>query len=515
MSDPGGFGPLTMDERESIGPYRIVGRMGAGGMGVVYAGVAADGARVAVKVIHPGLAADPQFLARFVREVELLSRVRGRCVVSVLDADTGAMPPWLATEFVPGPTLSTYVQQNAPLPPDRLLSFGVDIAEALTDIHRAGIVHRDLKPGNVILADSGAKVLDFGIARALDESGLTGTGALIGTPGWISPEQYRGDQADAAADVFAWGALMTYAATGRPPFGTGAPDVLAYRVMGVDPDLSGVPKEVRQLVRNALAKDRTARPPAQEVLAQLTAIRSGTGPTPVTLPLTTRTKVLPPPAVPADRKLIPGWAAAAVAVAVVAVVAGGAALASSSGRGLLEALLSPSGSPTATATYEGTPDPDPSDEPKDQPTDDATADQPTDDATTDKPADDAEDETATPEETETPEETRKQPTAAARRSTAPVPCASESSILREVAALNGGSLPGDATVAARLCVGNWVAAKIESPSVGGIDLIATRNATRFLDGDIGSNLCSRDYGSKLVTAAPARITSFLCPNGVD
>ncbi|MGA4990566.1 serine/threonine-protein kinase [Nonomuraea bangladeshensis] len=501
MSDPGGFGPLTMDERESIGPYRIVGRMGAGGMGVVYAGVAADGARVAVKVIHPGLAADPQFLARFVREVELLSRVRGRCVVSVLDADTGAMPPWLATEFVPGPTLSTYVQQNAPLPPDRLLSFGVDIAEALTDIHRAGIVHRDLKPGNVILADSGAKVLDFGIARALDESGLTGTGALIGTPGWISPEQYRGDQADAAADVFAWGALMTYAATGRPPFGTGAPDVLAYRVMGVDPDLSGVPKEVRELVRSALAKDRAARPPAEEVLARLTAIRSGTGPAPVTLPLTTRTKVLPPPAVPARRRLIPGWAAAAVAVAVVAVVAGGAALASSSGRGLLEALLSPSESPTATTkTYEETPTPDTSDETKDQPTDDAT---------TDDPTDDAEDETATPEET------RKQPTAATRRSTAPTPCASESSILREAAALNGGNLPSDAAVAARLCVGNWVAARIESPSVGGIDLIATRDATRFLDGDIGSNLCSRDYGSKLVTAAPARITSFLCPNGVD
>ncbi|MER7362434.1 serine/threonine-protein kinase [Nonomuraea wenchangensis] len=509
MSDSGGFGPLTMDERESIGPYRIVGRMGAGGMGVVYAGIGADGARVAVKVIHPGLAADPQFLARFVREVELLSRVRGRCVVSVLDADTGAMPPWLATEFVPGPTLSTYVQQNAPLPPDRLLSFGVDIAEALTDIHRVGIVHRDLKPGNVILADSGAKVLDFGIARALDESGLTGTGALIGTPGWISPEQYRGDQADAAADVFAWGALMTYAATGRPPFGTGAPDVLAYRVMGVDPDLSGVPKEIRRLVRSALAKDRTARPPAQEVLARIAAIRSGTGPTPVTLPLT-RTKVLPPPAVPGKRLTAPGWAAAAVAVAAVAVVAGGAALAASSGRGLLEALLSPSESPTATATYEETETSGP--DPSDEPTDDATTDRPTEEETT------TPEETEPSEETETPEKTsapRNQPTAGARRSTAPVPCASESSILRQVAALNGGSLPSDAAVAARLCVGKWVAARIDSPSVGGIDLIATRDATRFLDGDFGSNLCSRDYGSKLLAAAPARVKSFLCPNGID
>src|SRR5688500_1318205 len=173
MSDPRGFGPPATGEPEVIGPYRIVGRMGAGGMGVVYAGIADDGARVAVKVIHPGLAADPHFHARFVREVDLLSRVRGRCTVSVLAADTAAVPPWLATEFVPGPTLSTYVQENAPLRSDELLSFGVDIAEALTDIHRVGIVHRDLKPGNVILSASGAKVLDFGIARALDESGLT------------------------------------------------------------------------------------------------------------------------------------------------------------------------------------------------------------------------------------------------------------------------------------------------------------------------------------------------------
>ncbi|MEU6790554.1 hypothetical protein ABZ907_02540 [Nonomuraea wenchangensis] len=285
--------------------------------------------------------------------------------------------------------------------------------------------------------------------------------------------------------------------------------------MGVDPDLSGVPEEVRRLVRSALAKDRTARPAAEQVLAQLTAIRSGTGPTPVTLPLTTRTKVLPPPAAPARRRLIPGWAAAAVAVAAVAVVAGGAALASSSGRGLLEALLSPSRSPTATATHEETPDPDPSDETRDEPTDDATTDKPTDDATTDKPTDAAEDETATPEETEAPEETRKQPTAGARRPTASLPCASESSILREVAALNGGSLPPDASVAARLCVGNWVAARIESPSVGGIDMIATRDATRFLNGDFGSNICSRDYGSELLATAPARVKSFLCPNGAD
>ncbi|MEO3806088.1 protein kinase [Nonomuraea sp. B1E8] len=475
MSDPGGFGPLAMDDHEPIGPYRIAGRMGAGGMGVVYAGIAADGARAAVKVIHPGLAADPQFLARFVREVDLLSRVRGRCTVSVLAADTAAMPPWLATEFVPGPTLSTYVQEHARLRPDELLPFGLDIAEALTDIHRAGIVHRDLKPGNVILSASGAKVLDFGIARALDESGLTGTGALIGTPGWISPEQYRGDEADTAADVFAWGALMVYAATGRPPFGTGAPDVLAYRVMSVEPDLSEVPAPLRDLVRGALAKDRAARPTAYELLDQLTALTSGTKP-------------LPPPPHPRGRRLIvPLWSAA---VAVAAVAAAGTVFATSQ-RGTPEALRSPSDSPAST--YEESPEPEPSAET-------STASESPEDA---------------PSTTEPPKRKTSTPTkrASTRRTDAAVPCASDASILRQVAALNGGSLPGDAVVARKQCSGPWVAAELDSPSVGGIDLIAKRNATRFLDGQIGSNFCSREDQPALLANAPARIRTFLCPDG--
>ncbi|MEU7858774.1 protein kinase [Nonomuraea sp. NPDC049141] len=481
MTDPGGFGPLTMDECEAIGPYRIVGRMGAGGMGVVYAGIADDGAQVAVKVIHPGLAADPQFRDRFVREVDLLSRVRGRCTVSVLASDTSAMPPWLATEFVPGPTLSTYVRDNAPLGPDELLSFGVDIAEALTDIHRAGIVHRDLKPGNVILSASGAKVLDFGIARALDESGLTGTGALIGTPGWISPEQYRGDQADAAADVFAWGALMAYASTGRPPFGTGAPDVLAYRVMSVDPDLSGVPARIRDLVRSALAKDRAARPSTSELLARVTALRAG-----ATIPL-------PPP----DKRLVvPLWSAAAVIAAVVAV---GAVFVANS-AGTPEALQSPSDSPSSTHTETQT-----SEDP-----DEATTESDTPEATPSTP-DETPSTKKTPKETPTTKKASARPSP--RRSAAGVPCASEASILRQAAALNQGGLPEDAVVARKRCVGYWVAAKLDSPSVGGVDLIAKRNADRFVNAEIGSNFCSLENGSALLANAPASIRTFLCPNG--
>ncbi|MET8005033.1 serine/threonine protein kinase [Nonomuraea glycinis] len=495
MSDPGGFGPLAMDEREEIGPYRIVGRMGAGGMGVVYGGIADDGARVAVKVIHPGLAADPHFHARFVREVDLLSRVRGRCTVSVLAADTAAVPPWLATEFVPGPTLSTYVQDNGPLRPDELLSFGVDIAEALTDIHRVGIVHRDLKPGNVILSASGAKVLDFGIARALDESGLTGTGALIGTPGWISPEQYRGDEADAAADVFAWGALMTYASTGRPPFGTGAPDVMAYRVMSVDPDLSGVPANIRDLVRRALAKDRPARPTAYELLAGVTASRNGT--TPMTLH--------------EKRPAAPVWPAVAV-VAAVAVVS---AVFMVNSAGTPEALRSPSG-PSAS-THAESPEPDTSEEPDESARGRETVEETPNASDTVEETPSA---SETPRARETPEETpsaRKKVSArpSPRRSATGVSCPSASVILRQVAVQNGGSLPGDASVPRKRCVSSWVAAQIDSPSVGGIELIAVRNGTRFVDTEIGSNLCSLADRSALLARAPGSIRAFLCPHGLS
>ncbi|GAA4508602.1 MULTISPECIES: serine/threonine-protein kinase [Nonomuraea] len=481
MSDPRGFGPRAMDEPEVIGPYRVEGRMGAGGMGVVYAGVAADGARVAVKVIHPGLAADPQFHARFVREVDLLSRVRGRCTVSVLAADTATMPPWLATEFVPGPTLSTHVQGNGPLPPDELLSFGADIAEALTDIHRAGVVHRDLKPGNVILSASGAKVLDFGIARALDESGLTGTGALIGTPGWISPEQYRGDQADAAADVFAWGALMVYASTGRPPFGTGAPDVLAYRVMSVDADLSGVPPRVRDLVRSALAKDRKARPATHELLARVTALRRGaTTPMPV----------------PGRRPVVPLWSAVAVVAAVSAV---GVAF-TVNAAGTPEALRSPGVS--SSSTRSGSPEPGGSESPEPD-----ESESPEETATADETAEESPTPSRTPVKTPTARKTSPRPSATT------APCPSDSAILQQVAAMNGGSLPQDAAVGGRKCAGSWLAAEIESPSVGGISLIATRNRARFVDAEIGSNFCSLSDRPALLARAPGSIKTFLCPQG--
>ncbi len=245
-----------------MGPYRIVGRLGTGGMGTVYAGLAKGGARVALKVIHPEYAQDPEFRARFLREVELSARVQGPSLLRLVGADPHAAQPWLATEYAPGPTLGAHIAAHGPLQGVNLYALAAGTAQALAAIHDEGVVHRDIKPANVILAPAGPRVLDFGIAHAFEGTSVTRTGVMIGTPGWISPEQYQGAPAGYEADVFTWGALVAYAATGRPPFGTGAPDVIALRIMSDPPDLGGMPEDLRGLVQMAMRKDVAARPSA-------------------------------------------------------------------------------------------------------------------------------------------------------------------------------------------------------------------------------------------------------------
>ncbi|MDA0567861.1 serine/threonine protein kinase [Streptomonospora sp. S1-112] len=278
---PDRLAPLLGDDPAVVGPYRLVGRIGAGGMGAVYAAADARGACVAVKVVHSEHAADPDYRARFAREADLLRRVRGSCTAAVLGSDTSGGTPWLATEYVPGPTLRERVRDGGPLSGGMLMGLAAGIAEGLVAVHAAGIVHRDLKPGNVILSPTGPKVLDFGIARSGDETAITTTGVLVGTPGWIPPELYQGAEPDARADMFAWGGLVAFAATGRNPYGTGSPDVLAFRVLDGRPDLEGVPDDLLPLVERAMAVDPAARPTAAEALAAVTALwgrRSGTGP---------------------------------------------------------------------------------------------------------------------------------------------------------------------------------------------------------------------------------------------
>ncbi|WP_017582818.1 serine/threonine-protein kinase [Nocardiopsis valliformis] len=267
---PPGVDPPGSGDPERLGDYRVVGRIGAGGMGAVYAGLTDTGQTAAVKVVHSQFAADPDFRARFAREVGLVSRVRATCAPAFLGADVTAATPWMATEYVPGLTLRQHVKKHGPLSGGMLTALAVGLAEALTAIHGAGVVHRDLKPGNVILAPDGPKVLDFGIARAADGTVLTATGGLHGTPGWVAPERYEGADATGYTDMFAWGGLVAVAATGRDPFGGGTVDGVIHRSRHEEPDLEGVPEHLLVLVRRALAKDPRERPRADESLAELT-----------------------------------------------------------------------------------------------------------------------------------------------------------------------------------------------------------------------------------------------------
>ncbi|WP_231972552.1 serine/threonine-protein kinase [Nocardiopsis alborubida] len=269
---PTGVRPLASDEPRRVGPFRVVGRIGSGGMGVVYAALDDADRRVAVKCVHRVYAGDGEFRERFAREVALVRRVRAACVPGFVGADTRAEVPWLATEYVPGPTLDARVRARGPLTGAALTAFALGVAEALAAIHGTGVVHRDLKPGNVILSPDGPRVLDFGIARTVDGTALTRTGGLVGTPGWTSPEQYAGRGATDRSDMFAWGGLVAFAATGRNPFGAGGTDTMVPRVLSEPPDLEGLPGALRALVERALDKDPARRPDADAALRETAAL---------------------------------------------------------------------------------------------------------------------------------------------------------------------------------------------------------------------------------------------------
>ena len=258
---------LAPGDPELIGPYRLRGRLGAGGMGQVYLGLSPGGRAVAVKVIRAELAQDPEFRARFQREVAVARQVSGLYTAPVLDADTSGPAPWLATAYVPGPSLADAVTQHGPLPAASVLMLAAGLAEALSAIHGAGVVHRDLKPANVLLADDGPRVIDFGISRAAEASSLTHTGLVVGSPGFMSPEQAEGRETGPSSDIFSLGAVLTFAATGRGPFGGGSTPAQVYRVVHDAPELDLVPAEIRPLIARCLAKDPAGRPTAADLLA--------------------------------------------------------------------------------------------------------------------------------------------------------------------------------------------------------------------------------------------------------
>ncbi|MDL5203108.1 serine/threonine-protein kinase [Streptomyces sp. ALI-76-A] len=262
--------PLGVDEPSTVGPYRLLGRLGSGGMGRVYLGRSAGGRTVAVKIVHPHFALDEEFRARFRREVEAARRVGGAWTAPVLDADPEAAVPWVATGYAAGPSLSAAVTDGGPLPASTVRALGAGLAEALAAVHDLGLVHRDVKPSNVLLTLDGPLLIDFGIARASDgTASLTSTGVSIGSPGYMSPEQILGKGATGAADVFSLGAVLAYAAAGAAPFPGDSSAALLYKVVHEEPELGPLDGELRELVAACLAKDPDARPAPGEVARRL------------------------------------------------------------------------------------------------------------------------------------------------------------------------------------------------------------------------------------------------------
>lgn len=264
--------PLGVDEPTVVGPYRLLGRLGSGGMGRVYLGRSAGGRTVAVKIVHPHFALDEEFRARFRREVEAARRVGGAYTAPVLDAGPDAPVPWVATAYAAGPSLSAAVADAGPLPEHSVRVLGAGLAEALSAVHGLDLVHRDVKPSNVLLTLDGPLLIDFGIARATDgTASLTSTGVSVGSPGYMSPEQILGKGVTGAADVFSLGAVLAYAATGSSPFPGDSSASLLYKVVHEEPELGALSGDLRDVVADCLSKDPAARPSPSALASRLAA----------------------------------------------------------------------------------------------------------------------------------------------------------------------------------------------------------------------------------------------------
>ncbi|MFD0562007.1 protein kinase [Kitasatospora saccharophila] len=270
---------LRREDPRIVGPYRLHRRLGAGGMGVVYLGSDRKGQRVALKLIRAELAEDAEFRTRFAREIAAASRIRGGCTARVVGSDIETERPWLATAYVPGPSLYKQVSEEGPMAWPDAARIGSALADGLVKVHEAGVVHRDLKPSNILLSPKGPRIIDFGIAWSRGASTLTHVGTAVGSPGFLAPEQVRGAAVTPATDVFAFGATLAFALTGESPFGSGASsEVMLYRVVHEEPDLTGIPPVLAPLVGACLAKEPSERPPAaalHERLSELAARGGG------------------------------------------------------------------------------------------------------------------------------------------------------------------------------------------------------------------------------------------------
>jgi serine/threonine protein kinase len=262
---------LQAGDPRQVGAYRVVGRLGSGGMGQVFLGLSPGGRPVAIKVVRPDLTADSEFRHRFAREVDAARRVGGFHTASVVDADPGADPPWMVTAYIAGPSLHAVVAGKGPLTEEATRALGAALAEGLAAIHACGLVHRDLKPANIIMASDGPRIIDFGIARPAGATALTTPSTLLGTYAFMSPEQFRSEIVTAASDVFSLGCVLTYAATGRVPFDAASVPAIMYRVLQTEPDLGEIaPGLLRDALQACLAKEPGHRPSLPDLIARFT-----------------------------------------------------------------------------------------------------------------------------------------------------------------------------------------------------------------------------------------------------
>ncbi|WP_161602631.1 bifunctional serine/threonine-protein kinase/ABC transporter substrate-binding protein [Thermomonospora catenispora] len=322
--------PLHPHDPRRLGAYELVGRLGEGGQGAVYLGRDPHGRPVAVKTLHARLLGDRKAMRRFVRELRLARRVPAFCTARMLAADVAGEVPYFVSEYVPGPSLRELVAREGPLEASSLMRLAIGTATALAAIHRAGVVHRDFKPGNVLMGPDGPRVVDFGVARALDAESATFTSQAVGTPGYMAPEQVLGEKAGPRTDVFAWAGTILFAATGRPPFGDDSIPAVMHRILHARPDLSPLPPALADIAEACLAKDPARRPDGEEVLRRL-LVAAGAAPGPATGPALyeTATRLLagpgglptrPTPAGRPSRRRAPLLAAGAAAAVLLTVV---------------------------------------------------------------------------------------------------------------------------------------------------------------------------------------------------
>jgi serine/threonine protein kinase len=275
--------PSQPPEETRVGPYRLLAPIGEGGMGVVHLAQGPDGRRVALKVLRPHIVGDVEARERLAREVSSLQRITSPRIAEILDADPHGPVPYVVTRYVPGLSLYHHVAEEGPVEGRDLLHFAGSLAQALLAVHSVGVLHRDVKPTNVLMEGRSPVLIDFGLARVAEDPRLTQTGWLLGTPGYLAPEILYGDDATVASDVHAWGATVVFAATGRPPYGTGPVMAIMDRVRRGEHDLSGVPAPLRDLLRDALSAEPLERPSVHELLDWVEDERRRSEPAPATL----------------------------------------------------------------------------------------------------------------------------------------------------------------------------------------------------------------------------------------